>query len=362
MNARRAQKKGGIYPLILAGGSGTRFWPLSRRARPKQFLALGGKRPLIVETARRLRGLVPERAISIACGRGHVRQVRSLFPGISARRLLIEPVPRNTAPAIAWAALRVLAQDPEGVLVVLPSDHHVRDPRKFSALLRRAVDLCADGTLYTLGIPPTGPETGFGYLKLGKKLPGGARVVKAFVEKPSLAKAKAYVALGDYLWNGGIFVFRADAFLAEVRRSLPELAALLDEIAPVVGTPREARVVERLFPRAPNISIDYGVMEKAPRVATLPADVGWSDLGSFAALSEVKPASSSGNVTEGPCLILDSRGCLAVAQGRPLVLLGVTDLVVVDAGDVVLVVPKSRAQDVRLAVDELSRRGLAHLL
>jgi mannose-1-phosphate guanylyltransferase len=357
-----SRKRGGIYPLILAGGSGTRFWPLSRRARPKQFLALGGARPLIVETARRLRGLVGPKAISIACGEMHSREIRRLFPGLSADRLLIEPVARNTAPAIGWAAMRVLAQDPNGVLVVLPSDHHVRDPARFRALLQRAARLCADGTLYTLGIPPTGPETGYGYLKVGASLPGGARVVQSFVEKPVLAKAKKYLASGNYLWNSGIFVFRADALLAEIRRSLPELAHVLAQIAPAVGTRRERQVVQRLFPRAPSISIDYGVMEKAPRVATLPADVGWSDLGSFAALSQVKRADGAGNVTEGLCLTIDSQGCLAIAHDRPLVLLGVSDLVVVDAGDAVLVVPKARAQDVRLAVAALARRGLDKLL
>jgi mannose-1-phosphate guanylyltransferase len=362
VSARSGKKAGHIHPLILAGGSGTRFWPLSRRARPKQFLALGGPRPLIVDTAQRLRGLTTARAISIACGRAHAPQIRQLFPDLAPDRLLVEPVARNTAPAIGWAALRVLARDPNGVLVVLPSDHHVRNPSRFRALLARAVRLCADGTLYTLGIPPTGPETGYGYLKLGAKLSGGAREVRAFVEKPSAAKAARYVASGDYLWNSGIFVFRADAVLAEIRRSLPELARILARIAPAVGTSREARAVERFFPQAPNVSIDYGIMEKAARVATLPADIGWTDLGSFAALAELKRVGRGGNVTQGSCVTIDSRGCLAISHDRPLVLLGVDDLVVVDTGDVVLVVPKSRAQDVRLAVAELEKRKLDKLL
>jgi mannose-1-phosphate guanylyltransferase len=351
-----------IYPLILAGGSGTRFWPLSRRSRPKQLLALAGTKPLIVETVQRLRGVARLSSLSIACGSAHARQIRRLVPGLRADQLLIEPVARNTAPAIGWAALHVLKRDPQGVMVVLPSDHHVRDPRRFRELLVRAAHLCADGTLYTLGIPPTGPETGYGYLQLGAELPGGARAVKAFVEKPSLPKARKYVASGRYLWNGGIFVFRADAILAEIRRLLPELAALLDQIAAVVGTRREREVVARLFPRAPNVSIDYGIMEKAKRVATLPADVGWSDLGSFGALSEVKPSDAQGNVTDGVCVAIDSERSIALAHDRPIVLLGVKDLIVVDAGDVVLVAPRDRDQDVRLVVAEIARRRLDHLL
>jgi mannose-1-phosphate guanylyltransferase len=351
-----------IYPLILAGGSGTRFWPLSRRSRPKQLLALAGQNALIVETVQRLRGLAPPRAISVACGAAHVPQIRRLLPRLHANQMLIEPVARNTAPAIGWAAVRVLKRDPEGVLLVLPSDHHVRDPPRFRELLGRAARLCGDGTLYTLGIPPTGPETGYGYLELGEDLPSGARAVRAFVEKPSLPRARKYVASGRYLWNGGIFVFRADAILAEIRRLLPELASILDRIAPVVGTRREREVVARVFHRAPNVSIDYGVMERARRVATLPADVGWSDLGSFGALAQVKRSDASGNVTEGPCLTIDAHHCIAIARDRPLVLLGVKDLVVVDAGDVLLVAPRERDQDVRLAVAELARRGFDDLL
>jgi mannose-1-phosphate guanylyltransferase len=275
---------------------------------------------------------------------------------------LVEPVARNTAPIVGWAALRVRAQDPDGVMVVLPSDHRVQDAARFRALLKTAARLCQDGTLFTLGIVPTGPETGYGYLKLGAKLAGGARSVTAFVEKPSLAKARRYVASREYLWNAGIFVFRADAILREIERSLPQLARLLDRMALAIGTPREQRVVDEVFPKAPSISLDYGIMERAPRVATLPAAIGWSDLGSFTALFDLSPKDSANNVTEGQALLIDSDGCLALGGARPMVLLGVHDLVVVDASDVVLVVPKGRAQDVRLAGEELSRRGLRRLL
>jgi mannose-1-phosphate guanylyltransferase len=359
---RGSKRRGGVYPLILAGGSGTRFWPLSRRSRPKQVLALGSKDPLIVETVRRLRGFASSREIAVACGRLHANQIRSLLPEIPREQFLIEPVARNTAPIVGWAALRVRAKDPDGVMVVLPSDHRVENAARFRALLKTAARLCQDGTLFTLGIVPIGPETGYGYLRLGAKLPGGARGVKSFVEKPSLAEARRYLATREYLWNAGIFIFRADAILREIERLLPQLAKVLDRIAPTVGTRGEQRAVEELFPRAPSISLDYGVMERAPRVATLPADMGWSDLGSFTALFELARKDSANNVTEGQALLIDSHGCLALGRERPMVLLGVDDLVVVDAGDVLLVVPKARAQEVRLAVEELSRRGLTHLL
>jgi mannose-1-phosphate guanylyltransferase len=335
---------------------------LSRRNRPKQVLALGSKDPLIVETVRRLRGFAAPHQIAVACGRQHARQIRALLPAIPREQFLIEPIARNTAPIVGWAALRVRAKDPDGVMVVLPSDHRVENAGRFRALLKRAARLCQDGTLFTLGIVPTGPETGYGYLRLGAKLAGDARAVKSFVEKPSLAKAKRYLASHEYLWNAGIFVFRADSVLREIERSLPQLARVLDRIAPSIGTRGEQRAIEALFPQAPSISLDYGVMERAPRVATLPADMGWSDLGSFTALFDLARKDSKNNASDGQALLIDSRGCLALGRARPMVLLGVEDLVVVDAGDVLLVVPKARAQDVRLAVEELSRRGLTRLL
>ncbi len=360
-----AKKRISLFPVILAGGSGTRFWPLSRRRRPKQLLPLAGGKPLLVETVARVKGLAAPKSVVIVCGALHAREIRRLLPALPPKNLLIEPVPRNTAAAIGWAAVRLLAIDPDATLAVLPSDHHIADVPRFRALIRAAAEIAQDGTLVTLGITPTGPETGFGYLRMGAplaKAPANARRVAEFVEKPTRAVAERYLASGEYLWNAGIFVFRADALLAELRRQLPAHAIALGQIEDVVGTPREGAAVVRHFPTMPSVSIDYGVMEKATKVAVVPADFGWSDLGSFDAIAQVRPLDAQGNLLEGEALALDCRDCLVFARDRPVAVIGAEGLVVVDAGDAILVVPRSRVQEVRKAVEELERRRLHHVL
>ena len=348
-----------LYPVVMAGGSGTRFWPLSRRARPKQFLALATDRPLIVETVDRLRGLATPARTYVVCGPVHARAVRRLLPRLPARNVVVEPIARNTAPAIGLATLHVQARDPEGVLAVLPSDHHIADVRGFQEVLRRATHLAQTGALVTIGIRPSRPETGYGYVQVGEPIDGVAARVRAFVEKPDAPTAARYVASGEYLWNGGIFVFTARAMREAIDRHLPELGAILDRLAPTLGTSRYAAALRRHFPAAPSISIDYGVMEKARDIAVVPGDFGWSDVGSFAALPEVRAADPEGNVVLGKgALLVDSAGCVVVGSGRPLGLVGLRDLVVVDAGDALLVVPRDRSQDVRSVVQLLQKEGL----
>lgn len=348
-----------LYPVVMAGGSGTRFWPLSRKARPKQFLALATDRPLLVETVKRLDGLATPGRTYVVCGPVHARAVRRLLPRLPAPNVLVEPVARNTAPAIGLATLHVRARDPDGVLAVLPSDHHVADVRGFRAVLGRAAEVARSGALVTIGIEPTRPETGYGYIRVGEQLPGGAARVRAFVEKPDAATAERYLASGEYLWNGGIFVFTARAMLDAIRKHMPELAAVLDRIAPTLGTSRYGAALKKHFPTAKAVSIDYGVMEKAAEIAVVPGAFGWSDVGSFAALPEVRPADAAGNVVVGKgAVLVDSAGCVVVGSGRPLGLVGLKDMVVVDSGDAVLVVPRDRSQDVRAVVQSLKARGL----
>ena len=345
-----------LYPVVMAGGSGTRFWPLSRKARPKQFLALATDRPLIVETVNRLKGLVTPGRTYVVCGPVHARAVRRLLPRLPPANVLIEPIARNTAPAIGLATLHVQARDPDGVLAVLPSDHHVADVPGFQSVLRRAAEIARTGALVTIGIRPTRPETGYGYIRTGEPIDGGAARVRAFVEKPDAPTAAAYLSSGEYLWNGGIFVFTARAMRDAIERHMPELAAVLERLAPTVGTPRHAAALRKYFPKAPSVSIDYGVMEKARDIAVVPGDFGWSDVGSFAALPEVRPADREGNVVVGEgAVLVDSAGCVVVGSGRPLGLVGLKDMVVVDSGDALLVVPRDRSQDVRAVVQALKR-------
>lgn len=352
-----------LYPIIMAGGSGTRFWPLSRKSRPKQFLPLTSSRPLIAETAARLSGLARLSDTLIVCGRAHEKAVRAALKGLPRRNVLVEPAARNTAPAIALAALHVFARDPEGTLLVLPSDHHVADVPGFRRVLAEAARVAASGHLVTLGIQPTRPETGYGYIRLGESLAGGGRKVQAFVEKPDPATARAYLDSKEYLWNGGIFVFRADAILAAFAEHMPELARGLEALRAALGKRSYPKVLSRVFPRLPAISIDYGVMERAKNLAVVPGDFGWSDVGSFAALPEVRPPDERGNVVSGQgALALDCEGCVVLADKRPLAVVGLSGVVVVDAGDAVLVVPKEKSQEVRKVVEALGQRKLKRYL
>lgn len=352
-----------VYPVIMAGGSGTRFWPLSRSSRPKQFLALSTSRPLIVETLARLEGLAPVKNASVVCGAKHAPLVRAALKALPRRNVIVEPEARNTAPAIALATAHVAHVDPEGVLVVVPSDQHVADVRAFEASLRVAVRMAKEGFIVTLGIPPTRPETGYGYIQLGWPLSGGARRVAAFKEKPDRATAEGYLSSKQYLWNAGIFVFKAGVMLEAFAKHLPELSAALGEVRKVLGTKKEKATLAREFPKMPATSIDYGVAEKADNIAVVPSSCGWSDVGSFNALPEVRAADAAGNVVTGEeAIVIDSTGCVVLGGDRPLAVVGMKDVVVVDAGDAVLVLPKDKCQDVRKVVEALKARKLTRYL
>lgn len=352
-----------LYPVVMAGGSGTRFWPLSRVRHPKQFLPLVSKRPLLLETVARLKGLAPPGQTYVVCGPSHAALARRLLPALPPRNVLVEPVARNTAPAIALATWVIGARDPDAILAVLPADHHVADPKGFRAVLQRAAKLARTGQLVTVGIQPTRAETGYGYIRLGAPLGEGGFRVQAFVEKPDPVTAAAYLSSKEYLWNGGIFVFTAQAMQEAFARHLPDVAAAMEQLAPRIGSRGFAAALARAFPRLPSVSVDYGVMEKARNIAVVPGDFGWSDVGSFAAIGEVRPADANGNVSVGEqTLVLDSTGCVVLGSGRTLVVLGMRDTVVVDAGDAVLVIPRERSQDVRQVVEALRLKRLTRAL
>jgi mannose-1-phosphate guanylyltransferase len=351
-----------LHAIILAGGSGTRFWPLSRMKRPKQFLKLVTGRPLLAETFHRVEALCPSTRTWVVCGEDHQDGVRAALPDLPPAHLLVEPAARNTAPAIGLAAVYARAEDPDAMLIVLPSDHHVAQPEAFRAALEVAAQAAARGDLLALGIRPTRAETGYGYLRRGEPRAGGAYAVDAFVEKPDAITAQRYLQDSAYCWNAGIFVFRADAILAALSRHMPKVFEGLDQIAralPGEGGPAAAR---EAFPRMPSISIDYGVMEpeanSTRRIALVPGDFGWSDVGSFAALPEVRALDARGNALAGDTLAVDCDDCVVLSEGDRLVAaVGLRGLCIVDAGDALLVVPRDRAQDVRAAVEALRKQG-----
>ena len=360
-----------IYPVVMAGGSGTRFWPLSRRTRPKQFLPLAGDAPLLAATVGRLPPLARPQRTYVVCGPQHAAAARRMVPQLPHDNFIVEPCARNTAPCVGLAALHVAARDPKGIIAMLPADHHIARPDAFRDALAAAAQLAEGGAIATIGIQPSRPETGYGYLKVGARVAARARgkgrfhphKVERFVEKPDVVTAARYLADGSYLWNSGIFVFRADVILEEIGRAMPVLGELLQVIQRALGTPAYPRTLKRVFPECPSISIDYGVMEKSQRIAVVPADFGWSDVGSFAALSDVRETDHVGNVAEGDALVIDGRNIVVLAgRDRPVAVIGLDDVIVVDSGDAILVCRRDRAQDVRKAVEELSRQGRDELL
>ena len=354
-----------IFPVVMAGGSGTRFWPLSRKDRPKQFLPLAGDAPLLRATVDRLPPLAGPDRTFVVCGPSHAAAVRRMLPKLPKGNVVVEPVARNTAPCVGLAALHVKAREPRGIMAMLPADHHIARPDAFRDAVAAAASVAETGSIVTIGIRPHAPETGYGYLKVGGALPATGKArgplaphkVERFVEKPDVVTAARYLAEGTYLWNSGIFVFRADVILDEIRNAMPVLGEALQVLDRALGTPSWGRTLKRIFPDCPSTSIDYGVMEKSHRIAVVPADFGWSDVGSFAALPEVRAADDQGNVIDGPGLVIDGRDNVVLGHGkRPLAVVGLDGVVAVDAGDAILVVRRDRAQDVRKAVDELRRR------
>jgi mannose-1-phosphate guanylyltransferase len=347
----------------MAGGSGTRFWPRSRADAPKQLLALAGRRSLLQDAAERMAAVVGWSRVLVVTGTRHAAAVRRQLPRLASRQHLIEPLARNTAPAIALAALHLAERTPTACMIVVPADHVIGNAPRFRRTLARATAVAErTGALVTLGVQPTRPETGYGYIRPGtpiRGVGGGVAWVDAFIEKPDLARARRLVRSGRALWNSGMFVWRVDRILAELERLLPEV------VGPLAGAMRRGgrAALARAYRRLPAVSIDTGVMERAERVAVVRAGFPWSDVGSWAAVGELWRRTGAGhNATRGRVVALDSRGCVVDSPERLVALLGVEDLGVVDTPDAVLVCRRDRAQEVRRIVAELQRRGLGRYL
>lgn len=345
-----------IHALILAGGRGERFWPLSRTGRAKQFLSLLGPDTLLARTAARLAPLVPPERTIVVTGRDQVSLVRESLPDLPANRIFGEPVGRNTAPAVALGALVLGRDDPDAVLLVIPSDAWVGDEVAYRAALEiAAAHAATTDALGTIGIVPSRPETGYGYLEVGAALDAARHihVVDRFVEKPDLAAAAGYLAGGRHLWNGGIFAMRAAAFRAALERDLPEVAGPLADLEG--GGPIDAGALDRFYGAVPSISIDYGVMEKAAEVFTVRGAFPWDDLGSWSALARALPP-TYGVFGQGETLAIDSEGAILHAEGGLVAVLGLPGVIVVQTPDAVLALPAERAQEVRRIVEALRKR------
>jgi mannose-1-phosphate guanylyltransferase len=347
------------FAIVMAGGSGTRFWPASRATRPKQFLRLAGTRETLLQaTVRRASEVVTLQRVLVVTGERHAALAVEQLPDLPRENLLLEPAGRNTAPCIAWAAAHVRRRDAQGVIAALPADPHIADEALFAEALQRAFAAASTGSIATLGIEPTRPETGYGYLEVGDRLGEGLHRVGAFVEKPTRERAQQFLQSGAYLWNSGMFFFRADVILREIDRFLPELGAFVREIDAATGPEQERALVGQRYAGLPSISIDYGVMEKAGGIVVVPARFGWDDLGSWAAAWALASKDDRGNSSNAELISIDSSGCLARApSGKLVVLLGLTDTVVVDTEDALLVMPRDRAQDVSKVVQALKATG-----
>lgn len=351
-----------IQPVILSGGAGTRLWPLSRQAYPKQLLALNGQDTMLQATSRRVSDGDRFAAPLIVCNDEHrfiiAEQMRAI--DVDPLAIVLEPVARNTAPAIVAAALMATATAPEAILLVLPSDHEIRDVPAFQTAVHTAATAARAGALVTFGITPDSPHTGYGYIRRGAPLadvPGCFEVAR-FVEKPKLERAQAFFEAGDHVWNSGMFVFRADSLLAEVERLQPDILAACG--AAVAGASKDltfVRLDADAFARSPSISIDNAVMEPTDKAAMVAANIGWSDVGSWGSLWEIQPQDSSGNALSGDVVISDVKDSYIRAENRLVAAVGLEDAVVVETADAVLVAGKGRSQDVRAIVDQLAAAG-----
>jgi mannose-1-phosphate guanylyltransferase len=366
-------KNSNFYPVILAGGRGTRFWPLSRKKRAKQLLALDGKRTMIQQTVARLLPLAPAKQFWIITNDDSRLAIARQLPKLPRAQVLAEPVGRNTAPAIGLAAFLLRRENPDAVLGLFPSDHVIGDEKRYRATLQRGIAMAASGAnIVVLGIRPTRPETGYGYIEAGSVFQDDVLRVRRFTEKPDAQKAAQFVAAGNYFWNSGMFLWSALTLSDALQEHLPKTASLLEEIAAAFGTRKFAATFRKLYPRCENISVDYAVLERrsakgeqAGNIFCLPADFGWNDLGSWTALHEHHTAKSSppeGNlVAASGVFLLNASGNYLYAPGKFVAAVGVSDLVVVETPDALLITTRQHAQDVGKVVRHLDEKKLHRL-
>jgi mannose-1-phosphate guanylyltransferase len=364
--------KSNFYPVILAGGRGTRFWPLSRKRRAKQVLALDGDQTMIQQTVERLRSLAPEKHFWVITNEDLRDEIANQLKNLASEQLIAEPEGRNTAPAIGLAAFILEARDPDAVIGMFPSDHVILQQKKFLKLLEKAVEIAAAGeNIVVLGIRPTRAETGYGYIEVGDKGKSGVMRVRRFTEKPNAERAQEFLDAGNYLWNSGMFVWSARTLARALREHLSETSPYLEQIASTFGTRKFESTFRRLYPKCENISVDYAVLEprsakgeRGSNIYCLEADMGWNDLGSWAALYEHHADKrAANNIIKGASSFeLNAQGNYVHAPKKFVAVIGIKDVVVVDTDDALLITARDHAQDVGKVVKHLDDKKLAKLL
>lgn len=348
-----------MYAVIMAGGKGARFWPRSREAMPKHLLDILCEKTIIQQTVDRIKTLIPPANIFIVTGKSHADEVVRQLPEVPGENILVEPVGRNTAPCIGLAAIAVKQKEPEGVMVVLPSDHMISDEPSFLEHISAAAEMAQMGEyLLTIGIKPTAPETGYGYIEKGEEISTVRNKpvykVKAIREKPDAETARKFLKRGRFLWNSGMFVWRASVIKDAIEKYLPDIHKELQKIEKAFGSKRKNKVIESSYRAMTGISIDYGVMEKARNVLVIPGDFGWSDVGSWDALWDISEKDADGNVVKCPFIGINAANSLVHSSKKLVALVGVEDLLVVETDDALLICKRGASQDVKRVVDRLT--------
>jgi len=355
-----------MYVVIIAGGIGARFWPRSRQSNPKQLLnILSNTESMIQSTVKRMNSLVSNKHIYIVTNENQMQKISDQLPYIPEENILIEPIGKNTAPCIGLAAFQLHRKDPEGVMVILPADHLIRKEGRLRELLKFGENVAVKypDSLVTIGIKPTRPETGYGYIQCGEEIVKKVFKVKSFAEKPNYNTAKRFLKSGDFLWNSGIFIWRVQTILKEIEMQLPELYDGLLKIENAFGTSKYSSVLDRVYHQIHNISIDYGVMEKAKKVFVLKGNFEWNDIGSWLEVYKLSKKDKKGNVNNGKyTFALDTESSFIHAPDKLVATIGIKDLIVIDTGDAILICNKNKSQDVKKIVEYLKRKKLNEYL
>ncbi len=353
-----------IYGVIMAGGGGTRFWPLSRQEEPKQLLNLSGKDLMINETIDRIATVADLNDIFVVTNVAQVPKMKAATKGrLQENHILAEPSARNTSACIGYAAMEIVKKYGDGIMCISPADHFIKNQTEFTRVLKEAAEVAEiEDKLITVGISPTYPATGYGYIKFDKDEASVAKKVIEFKEKPDLETAKEYLASGDYAWNSGMFIWKASTILKKFQELLPDVYACIEKIGDAMGTQVETDVIETVYPTIPKISVDYGIMERSSDVLVISGDFGWNDVGSWENMDVIYDEDENGNIIVGEHVNIDTTNTIAFSKKRLITTVGVDNLIIVETEDAILVCDKSRAQDVKAIVDTLNAEGKTEYL